>query len=136
MTFTRKAAGVVLAAVAALALSAGSTLAATPEKAAGTSAASASARTSPNGEVHPLAGRQTGTTNGCYGQWWNTAFNGFCGPATATGWYWVHATCAFPFGTVNTPATHRDSGYTDWLGGGSCATQTASAVEHFSGHKP
>jgi hypothetical protein len=35
-------------------------------------------------------------TNGCYAQWWNTAFSGYCTPATATGWFRIFADCSWP----------------------------------------
>jgi len=35
-------------------------------------------------------------TNGCYAQWWNTAFSGYCTPATVSGYYRIFADCAAP----------------------------------------
>ena len=35
----------------------------------------------------------SGKTNGCYAKWWNTAFAGYCNPATDTGGYQLFGNC-------------------------------------------
>lgn len=39
------------------------------------------------------AGGTSNSTNGCFAKWWNTAFAGYCEPATASGAYRLVGIC-------------------------------------------
>lgn len=92
-----------------------------------------------NLHLAPGRGEQPGNTNGCSGVWWNTAFNGTCNSSsgvTQAGYYWVHATCAFPQPTIDTKKVYRAVGFKGWVGAGQCRINATSAEVMFSGTKP
>lgn len=72
-------------------------------------------------------------TNGCYSQWWSTAFNSQCPKATQTGNYWSSGTCSAQ-GTGYGPARAIAKGSSvGWFSPAECTFSVTRSWVSFSG---